>query len=199
MLLEAEAGLIALVKASPLASRLRVIDALPAADGDNLVKVMAANAPAVYFSLGDFQVKDSNATLKIGAICVVRNAGGQVVARQGQLQQIGLYALMDAVGGLLDNATAGGASWRVTGGDFVGSDTIEKNGLTVGVIRAETIGAAILPPALDETSLEDFEIFNADYDTQPHVGPEQHAKWLQTPPDHSESKPELTDTVQLQP
>ncbi len=52
MLVELESGLVAALRASPLAPWLRAIDALPDLEGDRLISRFGADAPAVHMSPG---------------------------------------------------------------------------------------------------------------------------------------------------
>lgn len=46
--------------------------------------------------------------------------------------------------------------------------------------------------------LDEFLRLNAQYDITPHETAAEHDKWLQEPPDHSTSNPDLTDNITLQ-
>lgn len=45
--------------------------------------------------------------------------------------------------------------------------------------------------------LDEFLRLNAQYDITPHETAAEHDKWLQEPPDHSTSNPDLTDNITL--
>lgn len=45
--------------------------------------------------------------------------------------------------------------------------------------------------------LDEFLRLNAQYDIEPHETTAEHNKWLQEPPDHSTSKPDLTDNITI--
>ena len=49
-----------------------------------------------------------------------------------------------------------------------------------------------------ESALNDFLTFNGQFDIEPMVGAAEHAKWLANPANYSTSKPELTDTLNVQ-
>jgi len=199
MLAEAEDALIALVKDSPLGAKLATVASLPELDGDNLVKRFGAEAPAVYVSVASFQVASGGAVLKVGLAGVAKNSRGHDAARKGDGKAIGLYQILESLLALADNAAAGGATWRVVSADFLADETLYKNGLYAGVVRIETTAAITLPAVLDETALATFATLAADYDIPPHVSAAEHAKWLQSPPDYTLSKPELSDQTTLQP
>jgi hypothetical protein len=46
--------------------------------------------------------------------------------------------------------------------------------------------------------LADFATLHADYDIDPFQAGTEHDKWLQEPPNHTTSQPELTDSITLQ-
>ena len=50
----------------------------------------------------------------------------------------------------------------------------------------------------DTSSLADFKTFAADYDIEPFEPSAEHYKWLQEPPDHGTSAPDMTDQLNLQ-
>lgn len=199
MLVEAEDGLIALVKNSPLGRSLAKVDSLPDLEGDSLVERFASDAPAVYVVMASFPIAEGSATLKGGIACVARNSRGHAAARKGDGKAIGLYQIVEGVVALVEGKRLGDAAWRVTGVDFMADEKLYKAGLYVGVIRIETAAAVPLPPALNEAALDSFNTLHADYDIPPHVSGAEHAKWLQEPPNHGASAPELTDQQTLQP
>lgn len=51
--------------------------------------------------------------------------------------------------------------------------------------------------AIDDSALDDFVTFRADYDIDPHQPQAEHVKWAEEPPDYTTSAPELTDTTTL--
>lgn len=199
MITEAENAFIALVKNAALGDKLRLVDSLPDLEGENLVKRFGADAPAVYVVASSFPVKDRAAKLRFGLVCVARNSRGHASARQGDGKLIGLYEIMETVAGLIDGAVISGGSWRVTSGDFVVDEKLYQAGVYAGVVQIEMDGECTLPNPLDAAALALFKTFHADYDIDPHVSAAEHAKWVQEPPDHSISAPEVSETNTLQP
>jgi len=193
MLAEFEDAIIALVKNATLGTKLRTVAGLPDLDGDNLVKRLAAEAPAVYVAPQPFAVKSGNALLRFGVACVARNSRGQEAARKGDGITIGLSQMLDGVMPLLD------AHYAVTGVDFMSDAALYAAGLYVAVVTIEMRAGVQLPPALDAAALGEFVTFHADYDLPPFVSAGEHNKWLDEPADHSASAPELTATQTLQP
>ncbi len=198
VLTDAEAGLVAALKASPLAVRLRLVGTLPDDTGPTLVQRFAVDAPAAYVTLANFPVGDTGATLRAAVVCVARNAAGPQAARQGDGKVIGLFQIMDAVMAALHQASAGGAVWAVVGGEFMENKAVYDSGLQVGSIKLETLGPVTVPLGVDAAPLADFETFHADYDIDPLADPADRAGWVAEPPDHSGAVPELTDELQLQ-
>jgi hypothetical protein len=197
MFAEMEAGLVSMVEQSPLKQKLARVDTLPDLDGDNLVKRMAADAPAVYVVAGHPYKADSGVlAVPFGLACVARNARGHEDARRGDGKVIGLYGMLEGVIGLAENGRAGGCVWRVAGVDFMNDDKLFQAGLTVGVVRVET--SATMPAGIDETALANFATLRTDYDIPPHVTAAEHGKWAGDPQDFTTGKPELQDTQQLQ-
>jgi len=201
MFAEMEIGLVAVIEASPLAQKLVCVETLPELDGDNLVKQFAARSPAVYVVAGvHAQVSDGAIRVPFGLACVARNARGHESARRGDGKTIGMYQILSAVLGLLDNGRAGSYVWRVTGADLMTDDKLSAAGLTCAVVRVETLAA--LPNGIDDAALaalSEFTTLRADYDIAPHDSAAEHAKWAGDVPDYSISKPDLQDQQPVQP
>jgi len=209
MLAELETGLVALVKNSALGKRLRQVDGLPDLDADSLVNRFTTDAPAVYVALGSFPVRQGLSRPKFGLACVARNIRGQQVARLGDGIQIGLTEMLEAVMTLVDAAEIGfgndgqggfqhTVAFEVLSCDLINSETLEKKGIYAGVVQVQTVAEVPLSEFLDD-SLADFKTFHSDFDIDPHQPASEHANWLEEPPNHSTSAPELSDTQNLQP
>lgn len=198
MFAELEAGLVTLVKNSAIGQYLKAVGTLPDDDEDTLVNRMAADAPAVYVVAGrNFKVAGGALVVPFGLACVARNSRGHEDARRGDGKALGMYQILEAVLGLAENGLAGGCYWRVSDVGFLNSDKIWKAGLTVGVVSVETTVA--MPSGIDTATLSDFKTFHADYDIPPTETAAEHSKWAAEPADYSTSKPELQDTIIIQP
>lgn len=144
MLRELEQGLVALLKSSALADRLRQIDTLPDLDGDSLVGKFGAEAPAVYVALGSGVVAARGMTEPtLGIACLARNSRGAQAARHGDGQVIGLIDLVEAVMTLVDGAVVGEQEYAVLRWDMLSSEPITRKGLYAAVVTVRT--AAVLP------------------------------------------------------
>lgn len=197
MLTEVENGLIALIKNSPVGAKLREVASLPDLDGDSLVKKFFTDAPAVYVVPGSFLVSDHNAQLKFGVACVARNSRGHAAARQGDGKLIGLYEMMETVAGVLDRAVAGDCAWYVTGCNFMSDEQLYKAGVYAGIVEIASPGIS-LPYPNEMDSLADFISFHADYDIPPFESSGEHEDWIKEPPDHNNSKPDVSETSIVQ-
>src|SRR5579871_1555869 len=114
MLGDAENDLIALIKGSPLGTKLRDVASLPDLSGESLVAKFANDAPAIYLAAGSVQVVDRSARPRFGVACVARNSRGHSAARLGDgAGPIGLYEMIESAAGLIDGAFAGESTWRV--------------------------------------------------------------------------------------
>ena len=205
MLARLEDSMLALVKASPLARHLRQVDTLPDLSDDALIGRFVTDAPAVYAALGSFPVNGGNAQFKAGFACVAKNSRGQREARHGDGRTVGLYQMLGVLLPLLEDASfaygeAEGDSllFEVTSCDFLTSEALFQKGVYVAVIQIRSVAEMPLNMGLDTDSLADFKTFSSDYDLPPFESKEEHDKWLQEPPDHSASRPELSDTLHLQ-
>lgn len=196
MLTEAENALVAAIKAAPLALKLKQVDTLPDLDGDSLVKKFATDAPAVYVApAASFAISNNVVTVGFGIACVAKNAGGQAVTRKGDGKMIGMYQIAETVAALLNGFKTADVALYATGISIMNDENIYKAGLQVAVVTLQ--GQANLPSSIDINSLDNFITFNAQYDIEPHESAAEHAKWKQEPPDHSTSKPDLTDNVTI--
>jgi hypothetical protein len=144
MLAEIEQGLVAFFKASPLADRLRLIDALPDLEGDSLVGKFGADAPAVYVALGAGEVTAGGlAAPLLGIACVTRNSRSPQAARHGDGVQIGLLELVEAVMVLLAGAVIDERAYEVLRWEMVSSEALYRKGLYASLVTVRT--AAALP------------------------------------------------------
>lgn len=202
MLVELETGLVAMVKNSPLGTRLRQVDSLPDLEGDSLIGRFTSDAPAVYVAMGSFPVKRGRAVPKFGVACVARNSRSQQAARHGDGIAIGLHEMLEAVMTLLDGASVtygdDTVAFEVVSCDLVASEALYQKGVYAGVVQVQSVVDVQLPTFLDESALADFKTFHGDYDIEPHEAPTEHNKWLQEPANLSTSAPELSDTIILQ-
>lgn len=204
MLTEIELGLVELIKASQLGARLRMVDTLPDLEGDSLVTRFTNDAPAVYVALGSFPVRNGEAQPKYGIACVAKNSRGHQAARHGDGIAIGLHEMLEAVMAIADCATiefgegesAESVGFSVFSCDLIASEKLYEKGVYAGVVQIQSTADVRL--VADLGRLADFKTFHADYDIAPHEATAEHAKWLQEPPDHSASTPDLSDTLNLQ-
>lgn len=202
MLADIEDALVDLLKKSPLANRLAEVDSLPDLEGENLVSRFATKAPAIYVALGSFPITGGAARLKFGIACVAKNSRGHRSARHGDGIAIGLYEIIDAVLPLID-----GASIEIDGEtmvfeavscDQVSSEALYKNGLQVAVVQVHTTSDVDLPEVIDEGRLTEFRTFASDFDIDNKQPATEHKKWLDEPPNHGTSQPDLSDRLHLQ-
>lgn len=196
MLAEIEDALVAAIKQSAIANKLKQIDTLPDQDGDTLVNKFASDAPAVYVSpAAVLNISSGIVTLGFSVVCAVKNAAGHAASRKGDGKAIGVYQIAEFISGLLDGCVAADVPVYVTGINLVNSEVLYKNGLYVAVVTVT--GQATIPSIIDFAALDDFETFSAQYDLPPHVNATEHNKWLQEPANYSTSKPELADQLTL--
>lgn len=198
MLTEAENALVNRIKVAPIGLKLRQVDTLPDLDGDTLVKKFATDAPAAYVApAATLGIKDSIMDVGFGIACVARNAGGQAATRKGDGKVIGLYEMVEIIAGMLDGFVAGEIPLYAISVSIMNDEKIYKAGLQVAVISLQ--GQMKLPSALDESSLDDFLTLGGQYDVMPHASKIEHEKWKEEPSDHSSTKPDIEDTLSVQP
>lgn len=174
----------------------RTIGSLPKVPSAELLRRYATDAPALYVVPGRFSVRDDNLVPTFTVAAIVRNVAGQEQARKGDGIAIGVDGLMVLATRALHGHRLGDCAWRMTGGEMVDDDVFFSAGLTALEMTFE--GSAIeLTPDFSLAELDDFLKFHGDIDIDPQAGAAEHAKWLQTPPDHSTSAPDAQLDVQL--
>ncbi len=192
-----EDALIAALRAHPPVKRLvRTVDALPKLVDDKLLAKYQVDAPALYVSPGTFIVRDDVLVLAFEVACVVRNVASNAAARKGDAKDVGCDQLMVMAVRALHGQRIGDASWAMTQGEMVDDAVFDAAGLTVLSLRLESSGIA-LDTAIDPAELDDFLHFHGDFDIPPHVAATERAKWLQEPPDFTQSAPDAQMDVQL--
>jgi hypothetical protein len=194
MIAEVEQEIVAAIKASAIAGKLRAIDTLPDLSESTLKRIMTF-APAVYVIAGNFPIKDGVASLTFSLVCLARNARGDQAARQGDGITIGLYQILDYLAGLFNPCAMPSAVLSADQVRFVRADGFTAANVNAGLLTIT--GKVTLDHNIDESLLSDFVTFGADYDIEPFAGSVEHGKWLQEPADHTTSAPYLTDTTTL--
>lgn len=160
-----EDEIVAAIKASPLAAKLRAVDSLPSADEENLLARFSADSPAVYVTIGGFVATNRILTLRYGLACCARNARGHHAARDGDALSIGAYEMMGALVALFAERATANVGWHVTGGNWLNDKRITRQGLTVCVVNIE--GRAHAPDAIDMTTLNAFTTYHAEHSLAP--------------------------------
>lgn len=139
MLLELEQDLVTHLRESPLAARVRQIDALPDLEGESLVGRFGSDAPAVYVSVGAGAFPAPGfAVVQVGIACVTRGTRASSAARQGDGYAIGLLEMIVAAVALIDGRTIGGRLYAARSWQPVQDDALSKRGLYACVVVAST-------------------------------------------------------------
>jgi hypothetical protein len=207
MLAEAQDGLIALIKSSPLAKKLRVIDVLPTVPIQILLQKFATDAPAIYVDAGGFGDNNGNRVVvpSMALLLIAKNARGAKDAQRGDGIMIGLLEMVDAAASLIDGANAGGINWTVD--RAVPLDNFEdrpfiNNGLFAMSMKVSG-KACLLNPADEqnlasiEQNLADFMTMAVDYDVEPFASDAVRQGWLAEPKDTAGGTPDLQSTITL--
>lgn len=200
MLAAAENALLERLRSHRDVKRLvRTIGTLPKLIGPKLLTRYHADAPALYVVPGRFVAKDNQAVMHFTIAGVVRNVAGQEQARKGDGIDLGCDHLAILAIRALNDSFLGGCSWSVTGGEMADDDLFDTAGIAAIEITLESTPIALDADYGEEqiAELPDFEHLHADLDLPPHVGTDEHAKWLTTPPDLSTSRPDAGLDVQL--
>lgn len=148
-LMDIEQGLVDWLKASVLASRLRVIGTMPTLDNERLVLQFASESPAVYVSLMSGTVSSRGMSEQIvGLACVTSISGGPYTSRHGGGGSIGLLELVESVQSIVDGAVIDGQEYDVLRWDMFSSDPLYRKGLCVAVVQAKTAFSLEYPEAV---------------------------------------------------
>lgn len=193
MLGDLENQLIALLKASPLGLRLKVVDSLPDTPDKDVLKRWGLDAPAAYVVAMDGSISQAVATPQFVVVLVARNARGHQAARHGDGQTIGLYEMLDAGIAELHGGQTEGGSWQVTRYQFLQEDALREHGLHAALVQLQ---ADVDPPQKDQQNLGEFLEFHADYDIEPTATPEDRERWLNE--DHADPAPDLQSHINPQ-
>ena len=191
-----ETGLIEAVKALPIGEIFKTVDALPDTSGDVLVKKIATQAPAVYVVLEPFNVDGLELNLVMSVAVVVRNARDVNAPRRGDKVTVGLYECVVNLLLGLQSINAGGVIFNPVRVSWPKEELLTSNGLALAEITLA--GKALLSDDALMDTLADFKTLHAQYDLTPHANSAEHENWLEEPPNHSNSTPDLQQTVTLQ-
>lgn len=195
MLADFENELIALIKESSLAQKVREIDSLPDLDGRSLVQKFNTAAPAVYVAPHPIRINVSGLfTPCFGIALVAKNAAGQKAVRQGDGIAIGLYEMIWAMLGIFNNASTASNAWYLRGVDFIHDELLFNNGVSAATLKIEG-GEIAQPSSIDETALASFITFHSDLDIQPHSASETQKEWSQQ--NYQHGNPDAKDDVTL--
>lgn len=200
MLAAAENALLARLKTHRDVMRLvRTVDTLPKVTSDALLKRYHADAPALYIVPGRFSVQDSLATLRFTVAGVVRNVAGQAQARKGDGIDLGCDDLVTLAIRALHDQMVGDCSWRVVSGEMVDEEIFDQAGVAAVELQLESwpVEIGFDYGAAQIAELPDFKRVHADIDIRPQASDAEQAKWLQSPPDFSTSRPDAELDVQL--
>lgn len=193
MLGELENELIALIKESQLGKRLRVVDQLPDVPDKDVLNRWGVDAPAAYVVAMDGTLTDAVATAPFVVVLVARNARGAGASRQGDTKAIGLYEMLDEVIAELHGGRTNGASWSVTGYQFLQNEAARDKGLQVALVATQS---NCDPPQRGDLNLADFTVFHADLDIEPSNATAVHERWANE--DHQEPAPDLQSQINPQ-
>lgn len=193
MLGDLETQLIDLLKASPLGTRLKVVDSLPDTPDKDLLKRWGLDAPAAYVVAMDGTLSQAIATPQFVVVLVARNARGHQAARRGDGRTIGLYEMLDAGIAELHGGQTDDGSWQVTRYQFVQDEALREQGLQAVMVLLQ---ADCDPPQKDAVNFGDFTEFHADFDIEPFASAADRQRWADE--DHAEPAPDLHSHINPQ-
>ncbi len=196
-----ENALIAALKARPgLQNTLRQVGAIPNVPSEKLLAQYSTDAPAMYLAAPLLVVDNDMATMRFTLVIMVHNVGSRDQARKGNSQELGIDQYFTLACRTINGKKIGEATWYVKRAEFADDELFVKQGLTVMEVALES-SAQELPYEVDENTtdlqLDDFTHLHADIDIAPHALATEYAKWLQVPPDYTQSRPDAQADDQL--
>jgi hypothetical protein len=196
-----ENALIAALKARPgLQNTLREVGAIPNVPSEKLLAQYSIDAPAMYLAAPLLVVDNDMATMRFTLVIMVHNVGSRDQARKGNSQELGIDQYFTLACRTLNGKKIGEATWYVKRAEFADDELFVKQGLTVMEVALES-SAQELPYEVDENTtdlqLDDFTKLHADIDIAPHALATEYGKWLQVPPDYTQSRPDAQADIQL--
>jgi phage gp37-like protein len=129
VLAELEAALVDVIKASALGKCLRMIGTLPHEPEKDVLRRWATDAPAIYVVPCDGEVNTKELLTPFVLVLVAKNASGHEQARRGDLNTIGLYAMLEHSISVLHRATVAGVRIQCSQYSFLQDEELTKNGL----------------------------------------------------------------------
>ena len=158
MLAELEQELINVIKASPVAQKVREIDSMPQTNANALVKQLMSQAPAIYITLRPIKLDGAKAQIAFDVILLARNARGHKAAVQGDGQTIGLYQLIEHVADAIWKTPG----WDVTDINRPRDEVFFAAGLQVASLIVKT-NKFTMPFDIAPESLNDFATVHIDH------------------------------------
>lgn len=182
-----------------LGSRVRTVDSLPGDWDDAMLTRLASFVPAVYvaFNGGERQASQGQLEARIDGrwslIVVTGHASGQAARRRGDAVQAGAYELLAVLVPRLHGFTVPNEG-TLTFVNIVNlySGSVDSQGLAVYVATFSV--PMTLGNPLDESTLDDFEVFAPRLDVPPRT-PQLHAAWLAG--NYSGGTPDALDELQV--
>lgn len=183
-------------------NKLRVVDVLPSALNLGLLKQIIPTAPAVYVTFLGGRPSNKADTdgprinARFDVYIITRHVGNDQARRRGDSTTLGAYQIMRMLVPQLheDVVDDVGQLMLANVQNLFSLQPEEAFKAAMYAVTFEVPGLAF-PFEVDMAVLDDFETFAADYDTVPHESAQEHEKWLQEPPDYTESQPDAQDKL----
>ena len=196
-----ENALIAALDARPgIKLVARTIGSIPDLPTEKLLAQYQADAPATYVVSPRLVADDSGAVMHSTIVIMVRNVASRDQARKGNQVEVGIDQLFTLVCRAINGKRIGEATWYVRRAEFADDDLFVKQGLTVLEVAIDS-SRQDLPyewdPDTTDMQLDDLKHFHADFDIVPFANASEYAKWLETPPNYTTSRPDAQAELQL--
>lgn len=181
---------------------LRDVSGLPGALNAEMLAQLAPRAPGVHIAfLGAAplpNLPEEYVASRWALYVLTAHASGQAARRRGDAVAAGAYEILPVlVQAVRTTPFEGFGRATLAGGGIenLWSGVIERRGFALYAVTIE------IPMAFvgDTSPLADFETFHADYDAPPFDNLTEHEQWLAEPPDLTDSRPDASDTVTLEP
>lgn len=173
MLADSEESLVALIKATAVGKRLRLVSTLPDLPDADVLKRWRTEAPSVYVVPGDGVIGADHVELPFVLVMVATNARGHEAARRGDGKVIGLYEMIDGLLAELHEASFGRSVLYCQEYAWLQEKALRDNGLFAATLLIHTTASLPVP---DISALADFDELYASWGVVPQ--PEQAGKPL---------------------
>lgn len=164
MLADSEESLVALIKATTVGKRLRLVSTLPDLPDADVLQRWVTDAPSVYVVPGDGVIGTDTVVLPFVLVMVAKNARGHEAARRGDGKVIGLYEMLDGLLAELHETPFGHSAIYCQEYAWLQDKALRDKGLFAATLLLHT---TVNLPVPDISALADFDELYASWGVVP--------------------------------